>query len=121
MRLRIDAGSPPPGPFRSEFWRSPLRGPWLTAALGLVLLIGIPVVAITGLLSNDAYQPGLGGNALGRTIGPLDFYLFGWPTDLPWLYAVTQGLHVTLGLALVPVLLAKLWSVIPRLFSWPAA
>jgi DMSO/TMAO reductase YedYZ molybdopterin-dependent catalytic subunit len=88
--------------------------------LGLLLLIGIPIVAITGLLSNDAYQPGLGGNALGRTIGPLDFYLFGWPTSPSWLYALTQGLHVSIGLALVPVVLAKLWSVIPRLFEWPA-
>jgi DMSO/TMAO reductase YedYZ molybdopterin-dependent catalytic subunit len=77
-------------------------------------------VIITGLLSHDAYQPGLGKNALGRHDGVLDLYLFGWPTHPSWLYAVTQGLHVTVGLALVPVLLAKLWSVIPRLFEWPA-
>src|SRR6202008_4801394 len=51
--------------------------------------------------------------------GPLDFYLFGWPTSPTWLYALTQGLHVTIGLALFPVVLAKLWSVIPRLFEWP--
>ncbi len=88
--------------------------------LGLVLLIGLPIVIVTGLLSNDAYQPGLGANALGRNIGgPLDFYLFGWPTHPSWLYALTQGLHVSIGLALFPVLLAKLWSVIPRLFEWP--
>jgi DMSO/TMAO reductase YedYZ molybdopterin-dependent catalytic subunit len=117
---RIDPDRPPPGPFRPEFWRSPLRSPRLTALLGLVLLIGLPVVAITGLLSNDAYQPGLGGNALARhTGGPLDLYLFGWPTGPSWLYAFTQGLHVTLGLALFPVVLTKLWSVIPRLFEWP--
>ena len=115
----VDPAKPPPGPFRPEFWRSPLRGPWLTAVLGLVLLIGLPVVIVTGLLSNDAYQPGLFGNALGRKLGPLDFYLFGWPTGPSWLYAVTQGLHVTIGLALFPVILAKLWSVIPRLFEWP--
>src|SRR5450755_2564670 len=115
-----DPDRPPPGPFRSNFWRSPLRGPWLTAVLGLVLLIGLPVVIVTGLLSNDAYQPGLGGNALGRQVGaPLDLYLFGWPTRPAWLYALTQGLHVAVGLALTPVLLAKLWSVIPRLFEWP--
>ena len=116
----VDPDRPPPGPFRAGFWRSPLRGPWLTAVLGLVLLIGLPVVIVTGLLSNDAYQPGLGTNALGRNIGgPLDFYLFGWPTRPAWLYALTQGLHVSVGLALTPVLLAKLWSVIPRLFEWP--
>lgn len=118
--LRVDPSKPPPGPFREGFWRSPLRGPWLTAVLGLVLLIGLPIVIVTGLLSNDAYQPGLGANALGRSIGgPLDLYLFGWPTHPSWLYALTQGLHVTIGLALAPVLLAKLWSVIPRLFEWP--
>jgi len=121
VRLPLpDPNKPPPGPFRPEFWRSPLRSSQLTAMLGLVLLVGLPVVAITGLLSNDAYQPGLGGNALGRQInGPLDVYLFGWPSGPRWLYALTQGAHVTLGLALFPVVLAKLWSVIPRLFEWP--
>jgi len=118
-RLRVDPSEPPPGPFQTHFWRSPLRGPWLTAVLGLVLLIGLPIVIVTGLLSNLAYQPGLSGNALGRNLGPLDFYLFRWPTHPSWLYALTQGLHVTVGLALFPVLLAKLWSVIPRLFEWP--
>ncbi len=110
----------PPGPFRPEFWRSPLRGPWLTSVLGAALLPMIVAVAVTGLLSNAAYEPRLGDNALGRTIGPLDVYLFGWPTTPSWLYSVTQGLHVAIGLAAVPVLLAKLWSVIPRLFEWPA-
>jgi DMSO/TMAO reductase YedYZ molybdopterin-dependent catalytic subunit len=116
---RIDPDRPPPGPFRPGFWRSPLRSPRLTAILGLVLLIGLPVVAVTGLLSNDAYQPGLGPNALGRHLGPLDVYLFGWPNAPSFLYAVTQGIHVTVGLALFPVVLTKLWSVIPRLFEWP--
>jgi DMSO/TMAO reductase YedYZ molybdopterin-dependent catalytic subunit len=119
MRLPIDPSKPPPGPFREGFWRSPLRSRWLTSVLGLVLLIGLPIVIVTGLLSNDAYQPGLGANALGRTLGPLDLYLFGWPTSPSWLYALSQGLHVTVGLALFPVILAKLWSVIPRLFEWP--
>jgi DMSO/TMAO reductase YedYZ molybdopterin-dependent catalytic subunit len=32
---------------------------------------------------------------------------------------VTEGTHVILGLVLVPVVLAKLWSVMPRLFAWP--
>jgi DMSO/TMAO reductase YedYZ molybdopterin-dependent catalytic subunit len=118
--LRPDPDRPPPGPFAPGFWRSPLRGPRLTAVLGLVLLIGVPIVMVTGLLSNVAYAPGLGANALGRsTSGPLDFYVFTWPTAPAWLYAVTQGLHVTVGLALFPVLLVKLWSVIPRLFEWP--
>jgi DMSO/TMAO reductase YedYZ molybdopterin-dependent catalytic subunit len=51
--------------------------------------------------------------------GLLGFYLFDWPTNPPWLYRLTQGTHVILGLTLLPVLLAKLWSVIPKLFAWP--
>ena len=110
---------PPPGPFRRTFWRSPLRGPWLTSVLGLALLVAIPIIAITGFLSNDAYFPRLRGNSVGRPLGPLDFYLSPFPTHPSWLYALTQGLHVTIGLAAFPILLAKLWSVIPRLFEWP--
>ena len=45
--------------------------------------------------------------------------MIGWPTSPGWLYAFTQGLHVTIGIIIVPLLLAKLWSVIPRLFAWP--
>jgi DMSO/TMAO reductase YedYZ molybdopterin-dependent catalytic subunit len=115
----LSESRPPPGPFRRTFWRSPLRGPWLTSVLGFVLLIAIPIVAVTGFLSNDAYYPRLGGNSVGRPLGPLDFYLFSFPTHPSWLYALTQGLHVTIGLAAFPILLAKLWSVIPKLFEWP--
>ena len=122
MRLRLprpDPDRPPPGPFRPEYWRSPLRGPWLTSLLGLLLLIVIPLIALTGFLSNDAYNPSLSGNSVGRMLGPLDFYLFNWPAHPSWLYAFTQGTHVTLGLAATPILLFKLWSVIPKLFEWP--
>ena len=60
---------PPPGPFRPGFWRSPLRGPWLTSVLGSILLVLIAVVAVTGLISHSAYQPDVvrGYNA---TVGP---------------------------------------------------
>jgi DMSO/TMAO reductase YedYZ molybdopterin-dependent catalytic subunit len=34
---------------------------------------------------------------------------------------VTQGVHVTTGIAAVPLLLAKLFTVYPKLFSWPPA
>jgi DMSO/TMAO reductase YedYZ molybdopterin-dependent catalytic subunit len=87
--------------------------------LGALLLITVPIVAVTGLLSNAAYDPRLGANAVGRHLGPLDFWLFSWPTSPSWLYALNQGLHVSLGLATIPILLAKLWSIIPRLFEWP--
>src|SRR5262249_61163752 len=35
------------------------------------------------------------------------------------LYRVTQGVHVATGLASIPLLLAKLWVVFPKLFAWP--
>lgn len=110
--------APPPGPTREGFWRSPLRGPWLTTTLGSLLLPLVPLVAATGFVSNAAYEPGLGHNALLAPGGPQPFH-FGWPTSPSWLYALNQGLHVTLGIVAVPLLLAKLWSVAPRLFAWP--
>jgi DMSO/TMAO reductase YedYZ molybdopterin-dependent catalytic subunit len=91
--------------------------------LGRVLLFGLPIVIITGLLSNAAWDPRFVVNAQGqdRVLGPFDIYLFAWPAHPVWLYAVNQGIHVALGLALVPVVLAKQWSVLPRLFIWPPA
>jgi DMSO/TMAO reductase YedYZ molybdopterin-dependent catalytic subunit len=105
----------PPNPFRS-----PLRGPWLTSVLGTVLLAGLPVLFVTGLLSYAAYNPDLARiNDKTPDKGLLGFYLFSWPTHPYWLYRLTQGVHVTLGVVLVPVLLAKLWSVAPKLFALP--
>ena len=119
MRSLIPA-DPPPGPFRRSFWRSPFGGPWLTSVLGLVLLASIPVLFATGLLSYAAYNPDLSPvNDLTPGKGPLGFYLFSWPTHPVWLYQLNQGVHVTLGVTLVPVLLFKLWSVLPKLFEWP--
>jgi DMSO/TMAO reductase YedYZ molybdopterin-dependent catalytic subunit len=118
-RRLVNPATPPPRPFRRTFWRSPLRGPWLTSVLSVALLVAIPIVAVTGFLSNAAYYPRLGDNAIGRPLGPLDIYLFAFPTHPSWLYALTQGLHVAVGLATFPIVLAKLWSVIPKLFEWP--
>jgi DMSO/TMAO reductase YedYZ molybdopterin-dependent catalytic subunit len=112
---------PPLGPFRREFWRSPLRGAWLTSFLGTLLLPLVLVVGATGFISHAAYQPDLGHNALLGRAHDFQPFVFSWPTHPSWLYALTQGLHVTVGLVAVPLLLAKLWSVIPRLFAWPPA
>jgi hypothetical protein len=87
--------------------------------LGAALLVGIPVVFVTGLLSYVAYVPALGHNNLIGDPGFLDFYVFSWPASPSWLYALTQGLHVTIGIALVPIVLVKLWSAMPKLFVWP--
>jgi DMSO/TMAO reductase YedYZ molybdopterin-dependent catalytic subunit len=118
--LRAVVSLPPPGPlFKPGIWRSPLRGQWLTSLLGLVLLCGLPIVAVTGLLSYAAYDPRLPGNDQTPGAPLLKFFLFSWPTQPSWLYRVDQATHITLGLALLPVVLAKLWSVLPKLFSWP--
>ncbi|MFR9730695.1 molybdopterin-dependent oxidoreductase [Saccharopolyspora sp. MS10] len=97
-------------------FRSPLRGPWLTSVFGAVLLACLPLVVLTGLLDYVAYGPGRG---IPGDVGPLRLPAFDWPTRPSWLFRLTQGLHVGLGLVLVPVVLAKLWSVIPKLFAWP--
>jgi DMSO/TMAO reductase YedYZ molybdopterin-dependent catalytic subunit len=113
----LDQGRPP-GVNLLQRWRSPLRGPWLTSVLGLTLLITLPIVIVTGLLSYIAYGPQFG-QAIPADVGWLKLPTFDWPTSPAWLYRLNQGLHVGLGLVLIPVILAKLWSVIPRLFAWP--
>src|SRR4051812_38178808 len=117
--MRLLPSTPPPGPFRPGFWRSPLRGPWLTSALGSILLVLVAIVAVTGFLSHAAYMPDLGHNAIVPKDRDLPLTFFAWPTSPSWLYALTQGLHTNVGLVVIPFLLAKLWSVIPRLFVWP--
>lgn len=73
----------------------------MTARIGLWLGVCFGVAFLTGLISHVAQDPP----------GWLSF-----PSRPVWLYRVTQGLHVTAGMAAVPLLLVKLWSVYPRLF-----
>jgi DMSO/TMAO reductase YedYZ molybdopterin-dependent catalytic subunit len=113
------SGRPLATPFRPELWRSPLRGPWLTSFLGTLLVPAITVIAVTGFIDHWAHYPELGGNG---TVGPSGDIpvLFHFPASWPsWSYAVTQGVHVTLGLMVLPLVLAKLWSVMPKLFQRP--
>lgn len=98
-------------------FHSPLRGPWFTSVLGLVLLIALPVVVVTGLLDYAAY----GAEPIPGDVGLARLPAFDWPISPPWLFRLTQGTHVLLGLMLVPVVLAKLWSVAPKLVQWPPA
>ena len=111
----------PGGPADPRSWRSPLRGPWLTSVFAVVLLVGLPVLIVTGLLSYAAYDPALGGsNDQTPGAGLLASYIwFEWFTSPSWLYRLNQGTHVLLGIALIPLVLAKLWSVAPKLFAWP--
>jgi DMSO/TMAO reductase YedYZ molybdopterin-dependent catalytic subunit len=91
----------------------------LTSVFGLVLLTGIPIEFITGLISYAAYDPRLKGNDPNPNHGLFGFYLLDWTASPAWVYRLTEGVHVMLGLVLVPVVLAKLWSVMPKLFAWP--
>ena len=76
------------------------------AWLGTVLGIAFTVCLLTGLYSHLLqHQP--------------DWLTI--PARPAGLYRLSQGLHVTTGLASVPLLLAKLWVVYPKLFAWPPA
>jgi DMSO/TMAO reductase YedYZ molybdopterin-dependent catalytic subunit len=113
---------PAVGPFGEGFWRSPLRGPWLASVLSTALLPLIAICALTGFASHWAYDTDVGANAVwgGAAAGNgFDLYGLDWPASPAWLYAATQGLHVVTGVAAIPLLLAKLWTVIPKLFENP--
>lgn len=88
----------------SRRFTSPLRSPRLTAHLGLWLAVAFTTCFATGLLSHAIQHP------------PTWLH---WPSRPVQLYRVTQGLHVASGLAAVPLLTAKVWSVYPKLFAWP--
>ncbi|RKN30538.1 hypothetical protein D7044_19195 [Micromonospora musae] len=116
----LDRHRPPGADAVTTGWRSPLRGPRLTSFYGLVLLVTLPLVIVTGLLDYAAYSPQFG-QAFPFDVGWLRLPPFDWPTRPAWLFQLTQGLHVGLGIVIVPVVLAKLWSVVPKLFDWPPA
>jgi hypothetical protein len=108
--LRVPLPAPPQslrrGPFARRAFSSRARSPWLTSRLGLALGICFGVCFLTGLLSHAIQHP------------PGWFW---WPARPVSLYRVTQGLHVATGLAAIPLFGAKVWSVYPRLFTWPPA
>jgi hypothetical protein len=77
----------------------------VTARVGRVLGIGFALCFVTGLLSHYQYSP------------------WRWlpvPAAPVWGYRLSQGVHVITGIACIPLLLVKLWSVHHRLFEWPA-
>ncbi|WP_018653900.1 molybdopterin-dependent oxidoreductase [Actinomadura flavalba] len=83
---------------------SPLHDERLAAWLGVALGASLGAVFLTGLVSHFMQ------NAPAWAA---------WPSRPVNLYRVTQGVHVIGGLAIIPLLLAKLWTVYPRLFRWP--
>ncbi len=87
---------------KPERFTSRLRGPEVTARIGLWLGVCFAIAFFTGLYSHF----------LQSTPGWLTL-----PTRPVWIYRVTQGVHVIAGTAAVPLLLVKLWSVYPKLFE----
>jgi DMSO/TMAO reductase YedYZ molybdopterin-dependent catalytic subunit len=81
-----------------------LRGTAVTARVGVWLGIAVTVCFLTGLISHLIQHP-----------QPW----FSWPASPAWLYRLTQGLHVATGIAAIPLLVVKLWSVWPKLFERP--
>ncbi|WP_240431261.1 molybdopterin-dependent oxidoreductase [Mycobacterium kyogaense] len=81
-----------------------LRGTAITARVGLALGVAVAICFLTGLISHFIQHP-----------QPW----FWWPTRPVWLYRLTQGLHVVSGIAAIPLLVVKLWSVWPKLFERP--
>jgi DMSO/TMAO reductase YedYZ molybdopterin-dependent catalytic subunit len=89
---------------READFRSPAHSPAVSARIGLWLGVAFTICFLTGLASHFAQHP---------------VSWFSWPTRPVSLYQFTQGAHVLSGIAAIPLLLAKLWSVYPRLFARP--
>jgi hypothetical protein len=83
---------------------SPLHDERTAAILGIALGVAFATCFVTGLLSHDAQDP---------------HPWFAWPARPAGLYRFTQGLHIATGLASIPLLLAKLWTVYPKLLQRP--
>ncbi|MEU9372636.1 molybdopterin-dependent oxidoreductase [Streptomyces sp. NPDC048255] len=99
MRSILSPG--PPVTFKAR-----LHDARTATAIGRWLGLAMAVCFATGVLSHYLQHPP------------------GWLADsLPsrpyWGYRLAQGLHVASGIAAIPLLLAKLWAVYPRLFAWP--
>ena len=87
-----------------RLFRSPLHDERNASLLGIALGITFTVCFVTGVLSHLIQDPPS---------------WFQWPSRPAGLYRVTQGVHVATGLASIPLLLAKLWVVLPKLLAWP--
>ncbi len=93
---RVDAGAFP----------GRLHDERVAAVLGAALGLAFLTCFLTGLYSHFAQHP-------------LDVGFLSTPASPAALYRVTQGLHVAAGIAAIPLLLAKLWTVYPLLFRFP--
>lgn len=92
--------------WRDERLADPRHSERVAAILGIALGVSFGVCFLTGLLSHAIQHP--------------PSWFTWWPRPAGS-YRITQGLHVVTGIAAIPLLFAKLWSVFPRLFAWPLA
>lgn len=83
---------------------SPSRHPRMAVVLGRLLGSAFLVCFFTGLYSHFIQNP-------------LPWMVF--PTFIPNLYAITQGLHIAAGIACFPLILGKFYTIYPRLFVYP--
>lgn len=83
---------------------SPLRTEKTAAVLGLALGVCFTICFATGLYSHWA-----------QSTDPIIAY----PARPAGLYRVTQATHVFTGVATIPLLFAKLWTVLPKFFRVP--
>ncbi|WP_405064123.1 molybdopterin-dependent oxidoreductase [Kribbella sp. NBC_01505] len=93
-----------PAPPTENSFRSPLHHPRVATVIGRWLAVAVLVCFLTGLFSHFTQET------------PAWLHI---PTRPASLYRVTQGLHVLSGTVAVPLLLAKLWTVYPKLFAKP--
>lgn len=87
-------------------YASPLHETRTAAWLGVGLGVAFGLCFATGVWSHLAQDPPS---------------WFTYPARPAGLYRITQGVHVASGYAAIPLLLAKLWVVHPRLLVWPPA
>jgi hypothetical protein len=90
--------------FGEGAFTSRLRAERVATVLGVALGVCFTTCFATGMYSHILQTP------------PGWFRAFPRPAGL---YRATQGIHVTTGIASIPLLLAKLWAVYPKLFAWP--
>ena len=83
---------------------APSRNPRAAVVIGRLLGAAFILCFATGIYSHFIQDP-------------LPWMHF--PTRPIWIYQVSQGIHITAGIACFPLLLAKLYAVFPELFQTP--
>jgi hypothetical protein len=86
-------------------FKSLVHDPRVTSRVGTWLGIAFTICFVTGVISHFIQHPAA---------------WFYWPSRPVNLYRITQGAHVISGVAAIPLLIAKLWTVYPKLFERPA-